>query len=154
VLPAIRSAASADLPRLIELQSQSPEAAQWSEAQYRGALEGAFGVRCLVAELSGQVEGMIVYRGPLAEQGEILNLAIAPGRRRRGLGRSLLGWLREHHPATWFLEVRAANHGAIDFYRRCGFAEVGRRKGYYRDPVEDALLMRCETVHEPGFDRS
>jgi ribosomal-protein-alanine N-acetyltransferase len=137
----IRPASNADLSRLAELQAASPEAAQWGQDQYRSAIGGQISLQCLVAEWSGRVEGMIVFRGPVAGESEILNLAVAPQRRRLGIGGALVRAACEL-PADLFLEVRSSNRGAIAFYRRCGFQEAGCRKGYYRDPPEDAIVMK------------
>jgi len=143
----IRPACDLDLPRLLELQTASPEAAQWGREQYHSAIAGQFSLRCLVAERGERVQGMIVFRGPLAGESEILNLAVAPQYRRRGIGGALLRAACEQ-PAELFLEVRRSNLSGIEFYRRCGFQEVGRRKDYYRDPPEDAIVMK----RVPGWD--
>jgi ribosomal-protein-alanine N-acetyltransferase len=138
----IRPAQQSDLARLLELQAASPEAAQWSAAQCRSAVAGEASLRCLVAEWNGDAAGMIVFRGPLAGESEILNLAVAPENRRQGIGRALVRAAGEK-PADLYLEVRRSNLGGQAFYRRCGFEETGCRKGYYRDPQEDAIVMKC-----------
>jgi ribosomal-protein-alanine N-acetyltransferase len=137
----IRPAGYQDLPRLVELQAVSPEAAQWGQEQYHSAIAAELSLQCLVAEWDGRVEGMIVFRGPVAGESEILNLAVAPERRRRGIGAALLDAAGKR-PADLFLEVRSSNRGGIAFYRCCGFQEVGCRKGYYQDPPEDAIVMK------------
>ena len=146
----IRAACEVDLPRLVELQTASPEAGQWSPAQYEGAIAERASLQCRVAEWDGRVEGMIVFRGPIAGESEILNLAVSPEHRRRGIGRALLRAACEQ-PATFFLEVRRSNHCGIEFYRRCGFRQAGCRKDYYRDPAEDAIVMqRSGTLDSAG----
>lgn len=137
----IRPAREEELPRLMQLQEASPQAAQWSEEHYRGAIDGSLSLRCLVAESGGRVQGMIVFRGPVGGESEILNLAVDPEQRRRGIGGALVRAASEQ-PTDLYLEVRRSNDGAIAFYRRCGFEEAGRRKDYYRDPPEDALVMK------------
>lgn len=137
----IRPARDRDLLRVMELQAASPEAAQWGQEQYRSVIAGQLSQQCLVAEWAGRVEGMIVFRGPVAGESEILNLAVAPEQRRRGIGGALVGAAGEQ-PADLFLEVRRSNLGGIAFYRRCGFQEAGCRKDYYRDPPEDAIVMK------------
>jgi [ribosomal protein S18]-alanine N-acetyltransferase len=81
-----------------------------------------------------------------ADEGEILNLAVAPGGRRRGLGRALvqdiLQELAERGVRQVYLEVRESNAPARALYAAHGFREVGRRKQYYRRPVEDAIVLR------------
>jgi ribosomal-protein-alanine N-acetyltransferase len=137
----IRPAREMDLARLVELEAASPEAGQWSPEQYKGVIAEGSSLCCWVAEWDGCVEGMIVFRGPVAGESEILNLAVSPEHRRRGIGRALLLAACEQ-AATFFLEVRRNNHGGIEFYRQCGFREAGRRKDYYRNPPEDAIVMR------------
>jgi ribosomal-protein-alanine N-acetyltransferase len=81
---------------------------------------------------------------------EIESVVVAVEVRRLGVGRelceALLAWSREVGADSVELEVRAGNHGAIALYRKLGFAVVGQRKMYYREPVEDALLMSMALV--------
>ena len=81
-----------------------------------------------------------------ADEGEILNLGVAPAHQRRGVGRvlveHLLTLLAERGVDAVFLEVRESNAAARRLYQRLGFREVGRRPGYYRRPVEDAVILR------------
>jgi ribosomal-protein-alanine N-acetyltransferase len=137
----IRPARESDISRLLELQAASPQAAQWAAGQYRTTIAEGGSLQCLVAEWEGRVEGMIVFRGPLAGESEILNLAVGGTRRRMGIGGSLVQ-AACRPSADLFLEVRQSNLGAIAFYRRCGFHEAGHRKDYYRDPPEDAIVMK------------
>ena len=77
---------------------------------------------------------------------DIMNVAVDPDHRRMGIGesliRKLMEMLRERNCECLTLEVRASNAGAIALYEKLGFTEVGRRKNYYRNPKEDALIMR------------
>ena len=81
-----------------------------------------------------------------ADEGEILNLAVAPSVRRTGLGRALvediLDALGGRGVRQVYLEVRESNAPARALYAAHGFREVGRRKQYYRRPVEDAIVLR------------
>jgi ribosomal-protein-alanine N-acetyltransferase len=81
----------------------------------------------------------------VADEGEILNLAVRRQNRRRGEGHGLLSAILEqlHRRGVnkVFLEVRESNEVGIAFYEKMGFAETGRRPGYYRDPEEAAVLM-------------
>ncbi len=89
------------------------------------------------------------YGGMLitVDEGQITNIAVHPDYRRAGLGtaivRALLRHAKDCHLESVSLEVRASNAAAIALYRTAGFAEVGRRKGFYQKPVEDALVMVC-----------
>ena len=81
----------------------------------------------------------------LGSEADIVNIAVDPAHRRRGMGRRLLlavlGFCRAHRVPLVWLRVRASNRGARTFYRRCGFRTVGRFRAYYDRPHEDAILM-------------
>lgn len=98
----------------------------------------------LVSESDGQVVGYIFARAAGGEA-EILNLAVHPAHRRRGVGRRLLEEIltrvAKRGAALLFLEVRASNTVAQAFYREMGFKQVGRRPNYYDRPREDALIL-------------
>lgn len=99
----------------------------------------------LVAETAGGIAGYVVAVDA-ADEGEILNLAVAPVGRRHGIGRALVERvivvLTERGARQVFLEVRESNASARALYAARGFQEVGRRPGYYRRPVEDAIVLR------------
>jgi [ribosomal protein S18]-alanine N-acetyltransferase len=82
----------------------------------------------------------------LAPEWELENIVVAPSARRQGLGNRLLNALlaaaRETHSASVFLEVRESNSAARTLYEKAGFKQTGRRKSYYTDPLEDAVLYR------------
>src|SRR5687768_15961100 len=90
------------------------------------------------------IVGFIVAR-ELAEEIHINNVAVKPEFRGRGIGQMLmktaLAWGRERQARQAVLEVRAGNDRAHQLYRGCGFEVIGRRRSYYKSPVEDALLM-------------
>jgi len=138
----LRPAVLADLPRLVEIQRLSPEAAQWTEQDYRQLLTGAGASRCVAAERLGKLAGFVVFQRPAPDQVEILNLAVSPAQRRKGVGKRLLDHIVGLGAAEVFLEVRATNEPGQAFYSRAGFQPTGRRPGYYRNPAEDAVVMR------------
>lgn len=82
----------------------------------------------------------------VVDEAEIANLAVAPDLRGRGIGAALLDLAlveaTAHGCATMYLEVRDSNGPARALYASRGFEQVGRRRGYYRHPVEDALVLR------------
>ena len=98
-----------------------------------------------VAERDGAVIGYVIA-WQLADEAEIANLAVVPSERRSGVGRllldDLLRTIESRGGATVYLEVRAGNVAAQELYRARGFEESGRRRGYYRAPTEDAIVMR------------
>jgi ribosomal-protein-alanine N-acetyltransferase len=140
----VRTARPADLEALAALEQRIfPD--PWALASFREILDGLI----LVAEDGEQVVGYTVARWVL-EQGEILNLAVHPDHRRHRIASRLLhaalDALWEEGVQIAFLEVRESNQGARVFYERHGFAEVGRRRNYYRLPREDALILARSLV--------
>jgi ribosomal-protein-alanine N-acetyltransferase len=99
-----------------------------------------------VAVEDGRLVGYLLAR-QAADEAEILNLGVAPAARRRGIGRALvregLAALAGRGASQVFLEVRASNAAARALYAEFGFGEVGRRREYYRRPVEDAIVLRA-----------
>jgi ribosomal-protein-alanine N-acetyltransferase len=138
----IRRMRSEDAEAVWAVSRAVPEAAQWSREDYSRAVEG--GLNVWVAEKESRIAAFLVTRRA-ADEMEILNLAVAPEARRRGIARELLEANAADAGASGirkvFLEVRASNSGAISFYQRVGFSAVGSRKGYYSDPPDDAILM-------------
>ncbi|HMH83346.1 MAG TPA: ribosomal protein S18-alanine N-acetyltransferase [Gemmatimonadales bacterium] len=111
------------------------------------------GVPFLVALSRGSVVGYVVAQRA-ADEGEILNLGVAPAHRRQGVGRALvegvLRLLAARGVRHVYLEVRESNAGARQLYQSLGFSEVTRRARYYRRPVEDAVVLRATILAERG----
>ena len=103
-------------------------------------------------EAERPIVGFIVAR-ELADEIHINNVAVKPEFRGRGIGRMLmktaLAWGGERHARQAVLEVRAGNDRAHQLYRGCGFEVIGRRRRYYKSPVEDALLMAVSLEQTP-----
>ena len=141
----VRAGTAADLPRLMEIAHRSPAAAQWSPAQYQNLLAPGAHREFLVIAEGGEVCGFLVGREAAGEW-EIENIAVSAGVRRRGLGSRLLGEfldrVRARGGSEVFLELRESNVAALKLYEKSGFVESGRRKSYYHDPAENALLLR------------
>lgn len=139
----VRPATLDDVPGIVEIERAS-FGDPWSVASFRGtfANEGAI---VQVAEQEGRVIGYFVA-WVIGDEAELANLAVAPTERRGGVGAllldALLRELESRGGATVFLEVRDGNAAARTLYASRGFEVTGRRKGYYRAPVEDAVLMR------------
>lgn len=95
-------------------------------------------------------EKLVGYVGSQSVMGwaDMMNLAVDPDYRRMGIGRKLvnelIARLKANEVTCLTLEVRVSNTGAIALYNELGFAEVGRRPNYYRNPKEDALILRKE----------
>ncbi len=101
----------------------------------------------LVAQEAGAVLGYVGSQSVL-DEADMMNVAVHPEHRRRGIARELLERLVEALKAKEVycltLEVRASNAPAKALYEALGFAQVGRRPNYYRNPKEDALILRKE----------
>jgi ribosomal-protein-alanine N-acetyltransferase len=99
----------------------------------------------LVVEQDGSVAGFIVGRR-VEDEWEIENIAVTGTARRCGLGSRLVGELLDHVRSrggkSVFLEVRESNRAARSLYEKWAFIEVGRRKMYYQNPAEDALVLK------------
>ncbi|HKP49074.1 MAG TPA: ribosomal protein S18-alanine N-acetyltransferase [Gemmatimonadales bacterium] len=144
----VRAADLADVPALAAIEPRC-FSDPWSAAGFQEMLS-APSILGLIAEgKSRAIAGYIVAR-VIDVEGEILNLAVAPERRRQGIGalllESVLDDLRTRGVEAVFLEVRVSNQAAINLYLANGFHPIGQRHGYYRRPVEDAMVLRWESA--------
>jgi [ribosomal protein S18]-alanine N-acetyltransferase len=118
----------------------------WSDASFRQAVDnpGVF-FRVATEGAAGPVVGYVVAWFAAGE-GEIANVAVAPSARGRGIGGMLLdaaiAAAGDHGAEALYLDVRESNARARSLYDSRGFAEVGRRRRYYRRPAEDAIVLR------------
>lgn len=143
----IRRLQRADVPAVLSIQFRSPEISQWSSADYERAADGEMlayvAVRCSNPS-DREISGFLIARR-LVDDVEILNFAVAPDFRRQGVGAALLEYVFRSSELTGvdgiFLEVRASNDVALQFYKSHGFEATGTRRKYYTLPVEDALLL-------------
>ncbi len=124
----------ADQEAVSELLRLCPEAAQWLPGRESPA-------QAYVAAEEGRIDGVMVWQELPGGEAELLNLAVRPEARRRGVGRALLALLAGRK--VW-LEVRASNEAAVRFYESQGFRVYGRRKALLPQPGEDAVLMARE----------
>ncbi|ADU62572.1 MAG: ribosomal protein S18-alanine N-acetyltransferase [Pseudodesulfovibrio sp.] len=132
-----------DMEELIELERLC-FAYHWTREQFAMGLErGVY--KILGVRSQGLLAGYIAF-SLIEDEMEILNLAVHPGLRRRGLGQSLLAGAFDictgKGIAKSFLDVKVSNTAAIDLYRKFGYEQIGVRKRYYPDTKEDALLFR------------
>lgn len=118
----------------------------WSENSVSSELKNKLSL-WLVAEENGTVAGYIGSQ-TCGEESDVMNVAVHPDFRRRGIAEALVNALVAELKAIGShcltLEVRASNVPAIALYEKMGFSEIGRRKNYYRNPREDALILRKE----------
>jgi ribosomal-protein-alanine acetyltransferase len=149
----IRLARAEDLPFLLEIERDSPSAAHWQELDYRKAIAQSERL-VLVAARDSRVFGFLVA-SVTTEEWELENIAVATPARRRGVGRELMIALivraRRAKAVEIRQEIRASNTVAQRLGQSVGFVEGGRRRNYYRDPAEDALLFKylIENPEEP-----
>lgn len=136
----IRPVAHADLDQLAEI-----ERSVFSDPWPRSAFPPLLGEFSLVAAEGPRVIGYVISR-VTADEAEILNLAVRPDFRRLGVAGELLRTVENRFEAagahTVYLEVRESNDAGRAFYEVHGFHPVGRRRGYYQRPREDALILR------------
>lgn len=118
----------------------------WSENAISGELTNPLSL-WIVAIEAGKVVGYVGSQSVMGEA-DMMNLAVQPEYRRKGIGRGLVQTLvhrlSKNGVYSLTLEVRASNETAITLYRNLGFAQVGRRPNYYTNPREDALILRLE----------
>lgn len=99
----------------------------------------------LVAVENGEVVGYVGSQSVLGES-DMMNVAVHPDHRRKGIAQALIvalsEGLKDRGNVALTLEVRASNDPAIALYGKLGFEQVGRRPNYYRNPREDALILR------------
>jgi ribosomal-protein-alanine N-acetyltransferase len=127
----------------------------WSDRTYRQELRENPAAHLYVAEFQGQsnnASGIIGYVGfwYIVDEAHISTIAVHPNLRRQGIGRVLLEYALERARALGAelvtLEVRESNQAATEMYQTFGFQIKGRRRGYYRDNDEDALVMLLDPL--------
>jgi ribosomal-protein-alanine N-acetyltransferase len=146
----LRPATASDLDAVVLIERVSFSDPPWSRRSFASLLDDPrvrFTVACAPAAGGGgnAVVGYMVM-WLVADEAELANLAVAPARRREGIGRYLLDSAMAEALAggakSLYLEVRESNVAARALYGGRGFLAVGRRSAYYRNPTEDALLLR------------
>jgi ribosomal-protein-alanine N-acetyltransferase len=143
------------------LERAIPEAPHWREEEYRVIFGSGKGSgeevnpvvtrRLFVAEAEGKLLGFAVGKvigSSVDRVSELESIAVEKSGRRIGVGKALcnavIAWSRAQNSKVLELEVRAESAGAIALYSGLGFVTMGRRPGYYRQPVDDAVLMRLD----------
>lgn len=159
----IRAAIRSDLDAVLAVAAACPEAPHWRPDDYSAYLTPGTPPPLLrtlrVADFEGQIVGFAaatLLPDGQQNQAELDSIAVHPNARRRGVGgvllRSVLTWAAEQGARRLALEVRAENEPAIRLYQRLGFIVEGRRRGYYADPEEDALLLGMPVTKVPDDD--
>ena len=146
----LQEATNADLPEVLALE-RSCYRDPWPASAFSALPDNSrVFFRVTRDEENGSVIGYVIAWFVM-DEGELANLAVAPGYRRRGIGSALLDATLTDASARGvgqlYLEVRESNHAARRLYASRKFEEVGRRKQYYRSPQEDALILRRTLKH-------
>ncbi len=144
----LRDMTVADLPAVLALEEELFAPDTWTAAMYREELAHRDTRVYLVAEDAG---GIVGYGGLIAydDEAHIATLGVARARQGEGIGARLLDALlaeADRRSPVVLLEVRADNDVAQGLYRRRGFAEIGRRRGYYQPSGTDAVVMKRELL--------
>jgi ribosomal-protein-alanine acetyltransferase len=144
----ICSATLEDIPAILSMEKQAASAAHWTQEQY---LELVRAGTVLLAEEDGKGCGFLCAKAVVGEW-EIENVVVDVRVRRRGIADALLRELLRRvqilgGSAIW-LEVRDSNLPARRLYEKNRFVERGRRSGYYREPIEDAVLYEWRVSSE------
>ena len=134
---------SSDVPEVARIETTA-FSTPWSEGTFRSLLDRS-GVELWVAEWGDQLAAYAILWKVL-DEGELANLAVRRDLQGRGIGSGLLSRMLEvaedSGVRSLYLEVRESNGRAREMYARCGFHEIGVRKGYYEGPREDAWVLK------------
>ena len=135
-MPGIRRGEARDLTEVAAIQTASPEAAAWNDvADYL-----QYDFRVCVRE--NHIAGFLISRMVADGECELLNLAVAPAFRRRGVARRLIESLQIESTSSIYLEVRESNGPARAFYKALGFQDISIRPAYYETTREAAIVMK------------
>lgn len=151
---AIRQSVPFDLDAILKIERANPPAAHWSEDAYRQLWGDPAASRIgFVAESEGRILGFVVAH-EIVDEWELENIAVAPEAQRQGIAAALVQHLVEvlqrSEGKRLLLEVRESNAAARALYDGQGFAVSGRRRNYYSNPSEDALLFE-KKIGNPGM---
>ncbi len=142
---AIRDLETDDIPRILAIERVS-FITPWTEQMFRSQLRFRDRAITLVLVEDGAITGYVAT-WIAADEMHLMSIAVSPEARRGGRASTLLAEVlargTERGCERTLLEVREGNEGARRLYRLHGFREIGRRRGYYEDTGEDAIIMEC-----------
>lgn len=150
----LRAMTDADLEQVATIELSAYEF-PWTLQIFRDCLRA--GYDCFVLADASEIYGYFVL-AVAAQEGHVLNIAVAPAYQGQGIGKRLMKRLldlaRWHRADRVFLEVRPSNPRAIGLYYQLGFIEIGRRPRYYpaRDGREDAMVLALELIEPHAAD--
>lgn len=128
-----------DATAILAVMEDVYEASPWKLEQIQADLGQASSTCFLALDEGGQVLGFVALQETLYEV-EILQIAVKRAFQGQGLAQQLLAQLPDQKEI--FLEVRVSNQPAQGLYKKMHFEEIARRKNYYHDPIEDAVIMK------------
>jgi len=131
----VRAGTERDYPAIARIQQLCPEAAQWPVGDYSG-------YQMLLALFDSLPAGFCAWRQTSPREAELLNLAVDPAWRRRGVASALLTALEKAAAGDIFLEVAEPNGPAVALYTRLGWEQTGVRRGYYCRGTINAVVMK------------
>jgi ribosomal-protein-alanine N-acetyltransferase len=138
----LRFATRDDLQRLFMLMRSAEQAPHWTDAAYLKRIEEN---SVLLANIDRHLVGAVIFSSASPGEWEVENIVVDPAVRKQGIAQAMLRELatraKERGSMRIHLEVRESNAPAIALYRKIGFVETTRRKRYYSNPDEDALLF-------------
>ena len=145
----VRRADTSALDALTALEADIFSEAPWSREAIASHLNSSSGRAYLAVTAEGEPIGYLLGLS-LGEEAELLRIGVIGRERGTGIGFNLLDYflfdLKGAGTKACYLEVREHNYDAIDLYHKCEFKVTGRRKNYYKNPTEDALLMACDPI--------
>jgi ribosomal-protein-alanine N-acetyltransferase len=152
--------AEADIDTVLDIETVSFPA-PWGRVSFEGELSEKTSRSLVIKkgrrEKPGRVIAYLCFR-LLEDEMYIMNLAVDPAYRRHGVATFLLGYglrlAKGYGAKRASLEVRASNHAAIQLYKKMGFCEVGRRRRYYLETQEDAVVMIYQAVAQTASQSS
>ncbi|MBI5682628.1 MAG: ribosomal protein S18-alanine N-acetyltransferase [Deltaproteobacteria bacterium] len=138
-----------DINEVLKIEDESfpkPWAASLFEKELKNPFSLSFVARLNKKDSSKLIGYIVIWL--VAEEAHILNIAVHPDYRRKGIGKRLIKFIMDFllnkSTRAVYLEVRDSNTAAQKLYRGFGFREIGIRKGYYSDNKEDAVVMGFE----------
>jgi ribosomal-protein-alanine acetyltransferase len=147
----VRLAVLSDVPSILAIERQTPQASHWTATQYHKLVESGV---ILIAECHGEHEHRLcgfICAQPIAGEWEIENMAVDARFLRHGIADRLLRGLiqraESEGASALLLEVRESNLPARKLYEKNQFSQQARRPGYYKDPPEDAILYALRFNH-------
>lgn len=139
----VREATDADIETIAAIE-QASFSDPWPRDGFEPLVRAPHCLFLVAEEKPGVISGYSVARW-VGDEAELLNIAVEDEQRGRGIGGKLLDYLvdalEKKGVAHIFLEVRDSNAAARELYRSRGFRELSRRTGYYRRPIEDAIVL-------------